>query len=93
MNEFPPTLCPACSGLIEDSDLEWVRCGGQVAGMGEPNYVWRLRSKDEILNVQQRTKDMQKLARAMRYLVECHPYLPPDLAERVAKFCNMRPKS
>ena len=83
-----PTTCAACAELIKESNLHWVQCGGLSVGMERNPLVWRLRDKDELLAVQQRTKDLQKLAAAMRYLSESLPHLPPELAEKVAKFCN-----
>lgn len=88
MNDTPK-LCSACSEHVEASNLRFVLCGGISVGMHTTPEVWRLRPKDEHLIVQQHTKDLQKLAEAMRYLVQCHPHLPPDLAEKVARFCNM----
>jgi hypothetical protein len=85
----PPPLCSACSEHVEASNLHFVLCGGLSVGMHTQPKVWRLRPKDEHLTVQQRTKDLQKLAGAMHYLVQCHPHLPPELAEKVARFCNM----
>lgn len=86
----PPLLCPDCAEHIENSNLHWVQCGGISVGTHRSPLVWRLRYKDENLTVQQRTKDLQKLAGAMRYLVQCKPYLPPDLADKVENFCKNR---
>ena len=84
-----PSPCSACAAIIEASNLHFVECGGVSVGMHTYPKVWRLRYKDEHLTIAQRTKDLQQLSGAMRYLVQCHPYLPPELAEKVAKFCNM----
>lgn len=84
-----PSICSACSAIVEESNLHFVRCGGMSVGMHTSPMVWRLRYKDDNITIAQRTKDLQKLAGAMRYLVQCHQHLPPDLAEKVARFCNM----
>jgi hypothetical protein len=91
-NNQPPPLCAECSKIIEDSNLHFVQCGGLAVGLHRQPLVWRLRDKDECLMSARRTKELQKMAAAMRYLVQCIPYLPIDLANKVLKFCGIADK-
>ena len=85
-NNHPPSLCAECSKIIEDSNLHFVQCGGLAVGLHRQPLVWKLRDKDETLMLAKRTKDLQKMAAAMRYLSQCIPHLPDDLANKVSKF-------
>lgn len=89
MKPEKPYIPETVQKLIEDSNLHLALCGGQTVGMEPANYIWMLRDKNELINVEQRTKDLQKLAGAMRYLVQCLPYLPDDLKGKVSNFCNI----
>ena len=83
-----PTLCPECQKHIDSSNLHWVLCGGLCVGDYVQPKVWRLRDKDELLNVQRRTKDLQRIAGAMRYLCETLPHLPQELRAKVENFIS-----
>lgn len=86
-----PILCPDCSKIIDSNNLEWVLCGGQTVGLSKPNYIWRLRYKDEDLTIAQRTKDLQRLAGASRLLHEASKCInDPILKEKIEKFFKSR---
>lgn len=70
-----PKLCEGCHKLAASSNLEWVLCGGQTAGMEPATYVWQLRDKGELARVQQTTKDLQRLASAARLLTRLRTYV------------------
>ena len=84
-----PELCPTCAALVESSNLHWRLCGGMTVGLHRQPLTWRLRDKNENAMVEQRTKDLRKLAAAMRLLCEAHKHLPEPLAGAVARFCNI----
>ena len=52
--------------LIEDSNLEEVRAGGQIVGMDKPRYMQVLRPRDEVAKAEEGTKQLQKMASMAR---------------------------
>ena len=83
-----PELAREIDRMAEENGLEWKKCGGQKVGDYTQPTVWRLRDKysSDIMNA--RTKEMQRLTGAIRYLHETLPYLPDDLKSFVVRFLS-----
>ena len=61
-----PRPTGATDGQLEMNGLHWTLCGGLQVGMHTHPWTWRLRPKDEVARVAQRTEELQALATAAR---------------------------